>query len=111
MAALTKESAGEYVVRLAVPGFALDDLDVEVSDHVVTVRGDRTSTGRDASRLHDRLVERLELPADADTDRVTASYTADALELHAPRYSHGRSPSHKVAIRRRFALNADASGV
>ena len=106
-----EESGREYVVRLVVPGFAVDDLDIEVVDHVVTIRGARTRCDLGAFRLHDNFEERLELPADVDTDRVSASYRREELELHAPRLRSGGPLPRKVAISRPFAMNADASGV
>lgn len=109
--ALVTETPAEYVVHLALPGFRADDLDVEVADHTVTVRGDRTRAGVGEFRLHDRLEERLELPCDADPEALTASYQLERLELHAPRFRDGCPPARKVAIRRPFALNPDASGV
>jgi HSP20 family molecular chaperone IbpA len=107
--ALVTETPREYVVRLAVPGFRADDLDVEVADHTVTVRGDRMRT--DVGEFRHRLEEWLELPCDADPAALTASYQPETLELHAPRLRGGAPPPRKVAIRRPFALNPDASGV
>jgi HSP20 family molecular chaperone IbpA len=108
---LVTETANEYVVHLAVPGFRPDELDVEIADHTVTVRGDRTYPDVGEFRLHDRLEEWLELPCDADPDALTASYQSEKLELHAPRFRDGCPPARKVVIRRPFALNPDASGV
>jgi HSP20 family molecular chaperone IbpA len=109
--ALVSETAAEYVVHLFVPGFRADDLDVEVVDHTVTVRGERTRAGEGEFRLHDRLEEWLELPGDADPDAVTALYKPETLELHAPRFRDGGPAPRKVAVKRLFALNPDASGV
>jgi HSP20 family molecular chaperone IbpA len=109
--ASVEESDDEYVVHLAVPGFAVDDLDVEVADHVVTIRGARMRCDLGAFRLRDALEERLELPADVDADGVSASYSREELELHAPRFRDGSPAPRKVAISRPFAMNADASGV
>jgi HSP20 family molecular chaperone IbpA len=109
--ALLTETAREYIVHLAVPGFHADDLDVEVTGHTVTVRGDRTRMGRGEFRLRDLLEERLELPCDADPAAVTASYRPERLELHAARFPDGCPAPRKVVIRRPFALNPDASGV
>jgi HSP20 family protein len=107
------QSANEYVVHLAVPGFAEEELEVEIAGRFVTVRGDQTQTTIDESpfRLHERLEERFQLPADVDTDRVTATYTHGALELHAPRTNGGSKTPRKVPIEHRFGVNPDASGV
>jgi HSP20 family molecular chaperone IbpA len=109
--ALFEESADEYIVRLAVPGFAVDDLDVELADHVVTIRGARMRCDLGSFRLRDNLEEWLELPADVDADGVSASYGGEVLELHAPRFREGSPAPRKIAISRPFAMNADVSGV
>jgi HSP20 family molecular chaperone IbpA len=109
--ALVTETVGEYIVHLAVPAFRADDLDIEVAEHTVTIRGDRTRVDVGEFRLHDRLEERLDLPSDADPDALTALYCPQRLELHAPRFRDGCPPARKVAIRRPFGLNPDASGV
>lgn len=111
--ASVEQSANEYVVHLAVPGFAQEELEVEIAGRLVTVRGDQTQTTIDDGpfRLHERLEERFQLPADVNTDRVTATYTHGALELHAPRTNGARTTPRKVPIEHRFAMNPDASGV
>jgi HSP20 family protein len=113
--ASVEQSPNEYVVHLAVPGFAQEELEVEVevADRFVIVRGDQTETSIEdvPFRLHERLEERFQLPADVDTDRVTAAYTHGALELHAPRTKGGRRTPRKVPIEHRFGVNPDASGV
>jgi HSP20 family molecular chaperone IbpA len=106
-----EESADEYVVRLSVPGFPVDNLDVEVVDHVVAIRGTRMRGELGGFGLHDTLEERLELPADADADRVSASYSREQLELHAPRWRDGCPAPRKVAIARPFGLHKGASVV
>jgi HSP20 family molecular chaperone IbpA len=107
------EFVDEYVVRLPVPGFAQQELDVEIAGNVVTVRGDQTETGRQPApfRIHERVEERFELPADADAAALTASYSGKALQLRAPRTNGRQEGSRTVPIVHRFAVNADASGV
>ncbi len=107
------QSANEYVVHLAVPGFAREELEVEIAGRFVTVRGDQTQTTIDDGpfRLHERLEERFQLPADVDTTSVTATYTHGALKLRAPRTNGGRQTPRKVPIEHRIAVNPDASGV
>lgn len=111
--ASVEQSANEYVVHLAVPGFAQEELEVEITGRVVTVRGDQTQTTIDDGpfRLHERLEERFLLPPDVATESVTATYKHGALELHAPRTNGGRQTARKVPIEHRIAVNPDASGV
>jgi HSP20 family molecular chaperone IbpA len=103
----------EYVVHLAVPGFAQEELEVEIAGRFVTVRGDQIETGIDAGpfRLHEQLEERFQFPPDVDTDGVTAAYRHGALVLHAPRTNGGAKTLRKVPIGRPAAVNPDASGV
>jgi HSP20 family molecular chaperone IbpA len=42
--ASVEQSANEYVVHLAVPGFAQGELEVEIAGRFVTVHGDQTET-------------------------------------------------------------------
>lgn len=107
------KSADGYVVRLAVPGFAQEELEVEIAGRFVTVRGDQVETGIDDGpfRLHERLEERFQLPGDVDTEGITASYTHGALELRAPRTNGSLKTPRKVPIGHRSAVNPDASGV
>jgi HSP20 family protein len=111
--ASVEESPNEYVVHLAVPGFAQEELEVEIAGRFVTVHGDQTQTAIEGVpfRLHERVEECFQLPADVDTDRVTAAYAHGALELHAPRTNGGSKAPRKVPIERRFGVNPDASGV
>ena len=111
--AAVDELRDEYVVHLRVPGFALDDLDVEVAGRVVTVSGEQTEAGFDTKpfQLHEHFVDRFQLPDDVDAAGVTASFAPGELELHAPRTNGAAQEPRDVPIVRRFALNADASGV
>ncbi len=107
------ERANEYVVHLAVPGFSRQELEVEIADSIVTVRGDQTQTGVDDGpfRIHERLEERFALPADVDAVGVSVTYSHGALELHAPRTNGGPRRPRKVPIGHSLAVNPDASRV
>jgi HSP20 family molecular chaperone IbpA len=105
--------ASEYVVRLRVTGFTEEELEVETVDRRVTVRGDQTQSelGAMPFQIRERFEEQFELPPDADTGRLTASYARNGLELRAPRTNGRQQEPRKVRILHRFAVNADASGV
>jgi HSP20 family protein len=86
------ETLDEFVVELEVPGYEEKELGIEVSDHMLTVRGERKETNEEQDKaflLHERLEKlferRFQLPADADTDKLTAIFKQGVVEIHAPK--------------------------
>jgi len=97
------ETTDEFVIELEVPGYEEKELGIEVTDHMVTVKGERKETKEEVEktfRLHERLERqferRFELPTDADTKHVRAKFTKGVLELHAPKLAAPKP--HKIAI-------------
>ena len=97
------ETNGEYVYELEVPGFEEKELAIEVSDHTLTVKGERTEekqeegkTFRLQERLASRFERRFELPSEADSGKIAADFKAGVLTVHAPK---GKTlEPHKVKI-------------
>lgn len=86
------ETPSEFVLELEVPGYEEKELGIEVSDHLLTVKGQRREAKEETKRtfrLRERLEReferRFELPADADTKHVQATFEKGVLEVHAPR--------------------------
>src|SRR5689334_20842662 len=76
----------EFVVEVEVPGYAEKELEIEVSDHTLTVTGARAETKAETEKTY-RLQERLErtfkrefrLPPEVDSEHVTAQYVQGVL--------------------------------
>jgi HSP20 family protein len=86
------ETPGEYVLELEVPGFDEKELAIEVSDHTLTIKGERAEEKQEEGktfRLQERLAKqferRFELPAETDSGRVAADFKAGVLTVHAPK--------------------------
>jgi HSP20 family protein len=86
------ETSSELVVELEVPGFTEKELDVEITDHTLTVKGMRSEEKEQEDRrlrLHERLEaafeRRFELPAETDSEQLTATYGNGVLTLHVPK--------------------------
>ena len=98
------ETAGEYVLELEVPGFEEKQLSVEVSDHMLTVKGERTEETEEEGksfRLQERLAtqfeRRFELPAEADTAAVAADFKTGILTVHAPKAKRAEPRAVSIA--------------
>lgn len=86
------ETPGEYVVEVEVPGYDEPELGLEVSDHTLTISGQRKETKDETDktfRLHERLERTFErtftLPTEIDSEHITAKFGKGVLEVHAPK--------------------------
>jgi HSP20 family protein len=98
------ETNDEFVVELDAPGYDEKEIEIEMFDHTLVVKGlqEQTKNTDDRTfRLRERLERRFErrfaLPAEADTDRATAKFVKGVLELHAPKIADAKP--RKIAIR------------
>ena len=86
------ETPEELVVELEVPGYEQKELGIEVSDHRLTVTGEREEVVEEEKkdyRLHERLERKFErtfaLPPEIDSAKVTAEFEKGVLKVHAPK--------------------------
>ena len=99
------ETDDEFVVELDVPGYEEKELSLEVSDHILVIKGSRTEI-RDEKRKEFALHERLErdferrfvLPVEADTEHVKAIFGKGVLEVHAPKLEVARPKKVEISV-------------
>jgi HSP20 family protein len=86
------ETEKEFVFEVEVPGYEEKELGIEVSDHTISIKGERGEVKKREEKAY-RLQERLEheferrfhLPADADTEHIKAQFGKGVLTVHAPK--------------------------
>ena len=100
------ESNGEYVFELEVPGYEEKDLAVEVRDHMLTIRGEKSETKEEKQKtyfVNERLARsferRFELPAEAVTDDVAAEFEHGVLVVHAPKAAEVQPRTVEIAAK------------
>ena len=86
------ETSEEVVFEVEVPGFEEKELQIEVVDHTLVVKGERTARSEKSEkdfRLHERLESTFErsfaLPGELDGTRVKAVYDKGLLTMHIPK--------------------------
>jgi HSP20 family protein len=91
-AANVYETEGELVIEVEAPGFEESQVDIEITDHTLVVKGEREEEKEQKEKtfwLHERLENtferRFELPLAADTDKVAASFEKGVLSVHVPK--------------------------
>ena len=97
------ETDEEYVVELEVPGYEEKELEIEVTDHTLRVKGERAEEKEKkekAFHLHERLEKAFErrftLPAEADPGKAKAVFTKGVLEIHVAKTPETKP--RKIAI-------------
>ena len=97
------ETPAEFIVELEVPGFDEKELEIDVFDHTLAVKGERLEKiekKEPTLRIHERLEKEFEsrfvLPPTVDSKKVSAEYAKGVLTLHVPKLAIERPK--KVAI-------------
>ena len=80
------------IVKAAVPGMSPDDLDITISDNVLTIKGEtQAEEVRDNERIHLRerrfgsFMRSISLPTPVESDNVTATVENGVLTLQIPK--------------------------
>jgi HSP20 family protein len=82
----------ELVVRADLPGLEQKDVQVEIRDGKLTLRGERSEEHEEkaedyyhAERWEGSFYRTLDLPPGVDTDRAEAKFKNGVLEIHLPK--------------------------
>lgn len=87
------ESDGHYLMSVDLPGMKKEDIKIELSDHVLTISGerkrekapDKTSKVQRYERSYGSFKRCFTLPATIETGQVQARYEDGVLELYLPK--------------------------
>jgi len=86
------ESDDHIVVKADLPGIDVKDLDVSITDNVLTVRGEKKEETEDKKEHYHRLERRsgsfsrsFALPVEVKTEEIEASYRDGVLTLTIPK--------------------------
>jgi HSP20 family protein len=100
------ETAEEYRIEAELPGVKQEDLEVNVEDRVLTLRGERREEreqkGKKVHRVessYGSFMRSFTLPNDADEDKVSAEYKDGLLSLRIPRTAQQETKARNVQIK------------
>ena len=91
-----------YDITALVPGLDADDLDIEVLNDTVTIRGEFKTDGNDEKKYLlselpcGRFSRVIALPTAAEAEKVEASIKNGILSLHIPKAEEDRPKAIKV---------------
>lgn len=103
-----RETDKTIEIEAELPGVAEDDLNVEIVNNTLTIRGEKRHEKRDERDGEYRYVERsygsfsrtIPLPYDIDPDAVDAAFKNGVLTVSLPKPAEAQRASRKIAIKR-----------
>ena len=97
------EEKERILVRADLPGMKQEEISVEVSDGVLSIKGERrreseTKEGKTyrTERSHGSFLRSFTLPSGVDAAKVSASYKNGVLEIALPKLAEAKAKQIKV---------------
>lgn len=100
------EEKDRILVKADLPGMRQEEIDVEVSDGVLTIKGERkreseTKEGKTyrVERSYGSFLRSFTLPAGVDAAKVNAAYKNGVLEITLPKLAEAKAKQIKVDVK------------
>ncbi len=97
------ETDDRFVIKAELPGMEKSDIDISVTDHQLTLKGERKveeeSKGENyylSERSYGRFFRSIPLPSNADANKIEATFKDGVLEINIPKIPE--SQAKKVEI-------------
>jgi len=99
------EEGNDVVVKAEIPGMSKDEIDVNITDDVITISGEKKSEEKiekkDFFRLersHGSFSRSLTLPVEIQTDNAKAAFKDGILEVRIPKSEAAKQKAKKLKI-------------
>ena len=95
----------DLVVKAELPGMEKENIEVNLSDHTLTIKGEKKKEEEikeenyyRAERSYGGFLRTLELPKDVHADKVKASFKNGILEVRMPKTEEAKAKEVKVKV-------------
>jgi len=99
------EDADNVVVKAEIPGVSKENLDVNITDEAITIRGEKKKEEKVEEKNYYRyersygsFQRTLPLPAEVQSDKAKAKFSNGVLEITLPKTPEARKKEVKVRI-------------
>ena len=99
------EEKDDIVVKAELPGIEKDNIEVNVSDHHLTIKGEKKKEEEvkqenyyRCERSYGSFLRTLELPADVKADKVKAAFKNGVLEVRLPKTEEAKAKEIKIKV-------------
>jgi HSP20 family protein len=99
------EEKDEIVVKAELPGMDKDNIEVNLSDHSLTIKGEKKKEEETkeenyykSERSYGSFVRSIELPIEVQSDKVKATFKNGVLEVRLPKSEQAKAKEIKVKV-------------
>jgi HSP20 family protein len=99
------EEGDEVVVKAELPGISKEDIDVKVTDDVVTISGEKKKEEKIEKKNYYRMersygsfTRSFRLPTEVQTEKASAKFKEGILEIRIPKTEEAKEKEKKVLI-------------
>jgi HSP20 family protein len=99
------EEKDDIVVKAELPGIEKDKIEVNLTDHTLTIKGEKKKEEEikeenyyRAERSYGSFLRTLDLPRDVRADQVKASFKNGILEVRVPKTEEAKAKEIKVKV-------------
>jgi HSP20 family protein len=99
------EEKDEIVVKAELPGMDKDNVEVSLTDHTLTIKGEKKKEEEvkeenyyKSERSYGSFVRTLELPTEVHSDKIKATFKNGVLEVRLPKTEQAKAKEVKVKI-------------
>src|SRR5262245_32789853 len=99
------ERDGQFLIRADLPGLSKDDLKVDLTDEMVTIRGERKQEKKEQREGYSysecnygNFYRAIPLPEGADTSKATAEFRNGVLEVAMPAPKRAEPQARRIEI-------------
>ena len=100
------ERNGEYEVQAELPGLSLEDIDVKLSEGMLTIKGEKSFEYKEddvdyhlRERSYGKFQRSFRLPDGIEADKVSAKFEKGVLSVHIPKSAKAKEKERKVEVK------------
>lgn len=99
------ETKNELVVKAEVPGMNPKDIDISLSDGVLTIKGEKRQEKEEkeadyhlVERSYGSFIRSVQLPKEVQSDKISASYKDGILKISLPKSEEAKKKEVKIKV-------------
>lgn len=100
------EDEDEIVLVAEVPGIEMEDVDIQVRDNTLTLKGERKmekpvnkENYHRVERTYGTFVRSFTLPSTVEQDKISANYAKGVLEIKMPKSARSKPTQIKIDVK------------